>query len=131
MRKKTPLNDMFRILLNKLKKWVLSGLGEHLSIQERSLLLQAELLNQHGRPSKLTKLSDAEYRVFSQWGEDGIIDWMVTQLPNINRSFVEFGVQNFRESNTRFLMMSRNWRGLVIDGAEKIFVIFQDYLDQH
>lgn len=119
MNKRFPPRDMFGIHLSKLKKWILSGLGEYLSSQERSLLLQAELLNQHGRPSKLTKLSDAEYRVFSQWGEDGIIDWMVTQLPDINRSFVEFGVQNFRESNTRFLMMSRNWRGLVIDGAEK------------
>jgi hypothetical protein len=31
--------------------------------------------------------------------------------------FVEFGVENYRESNTRFLISNRNWRGLVIDGG--------------
>jgi len=30
---------------------------------------------------------------------------------------VEFGVQDYRESNTRFLMMNDNWSGLVMDGS--------------
>jgi hypothetical protein len=42
---------------------------------------------------------------------------LINRLPDINHSFVEFGVQNYRESNTRLLLMSNNWRGLVIDGS--------------
>ena len=33
-------------------------------------------------------------------------------------SFIEFGVETYRESNTRFLLVKDNWRGLVIDGSE-------------
>lgn len=81
--------------------------------------MQAKILAHFNRSENVNVLCDAEYQVFSQWGEDGIIDWLISRLPGINHSFVEFGVQNYRESNTRFLLMSRNWRGLVIDGSEK------------
>jgi hypothetical protein len=67
---------------------------------------------------KLRSLCDAEFRVSSQWGEDGIIEWLVHQLGNIPETFIEFGVENYRESNTRFLLQHRNWRGLVIDGSD-------------
>jgi hypothetical protein len=67
---------------------------------------------------KLRSLCDAEFRVSSQWGEDGIIEWLVHRLANIPETFVEFGVENYREANTRFLLQHRNWRGLVIDGSD-------------
>lgn len=62
-------------------------------------------------------LSDVEFKVFSQWGEDGIIEWLVSRLPGIPQRFIEFGVQDFTESNCRFLLQHRNWRGLVMDGC--------------
>jgi hypothetical protein len=62
-------------------------------------------------------LADAEFRVFSQFGEDGIIEWLVHQLGLENRTFVEFGVENYMEANTRFLLLNRNWTGLVMDGS--------------
>ena len=64
------------------------------------------------------KLSDIEFKVFSQWGEDGIIEYLVDKLPIKNKFFIEFGVENYNESNTRFLMMNRNWGGMIIDGSE-------------
>ncbi len=36
-----------------------------------------------------------------------------------NNRFIEFGVENFREANCRFLLQHRNWRGLVLDGSEE------------
>jgi len=65
------------------------------------------------------KLSDIEFKVFSQWGEDGIIEWLVSKIPIDNKFFIEFGVENYNESNTRFLMMNRNWGGLIIDGSNE------------
>jgi hypothetical protein len=71
------------------------------------------------RIERLCDLSDAGFRVFSQWDDDGIIEWLVTRLPGIPESFVEFGVEDYLESNTRFLLRHRNWRGLVMDGSEE------------
>jgi hypothetical protein len=57
----------------------------------------------------------AEFRVFSQFGDDGIIQFLVQRVPIENEFFVEFGVADYRESNTRFLLVHDNWRGLVLD----------------
>lgn len=66
---------------------------------------------------RVSRLCDVEFRVYSQWGEDGIIDWLVERLAVSNTTFVEFGVENYREANTRFLLENRNWRGLIMDGS--------------
>jgi len=60
-----------------------------------------------------------EFKVFSQWGEDGIIQWLIHNLEIKEKRFIEFGVQNYIESNTRFLLMHDNWDGLIIDGSEE------------
>src|SRR5262245_19169620 len=63
----------------------------------------------------IVSLADVEFRVFSQFGDDGIIEWLVHRLPEIPQTFVEFGVEDYAEANTRFLLYHRNWRGLVMD----------------
>jgi hypothetical protein len=55
------------------------------------------------------------FRVFSQWNEDGIIQFLIKAVPIAQQKFVEFGVQTYRESNTRFLLRNNNWSGLVLD----------------
>jgi hypothetical protein len=79
------------------------------------------------RQTAAATLEDAEFRVFSQWGEDGIIQQLIRRLPIERRIFVEFGVENYVESNTRFLLTNDQWSGLVIDGSpEHIAYIKQD-----
>ena len=71
----------------------------------------------------------SEFRVFSQWGEDGIIQYLLKHIPIERTIFVEFGVENYIESNTRFLLTNNQWSGLVIDGsAENIDYIRRDQL---
>ena len=60
-----------------------------------------------------------EFRAFSQWGEDGIIQHLVRELGLQRSVFVEFGVETYEEANTRFLLTHDNWAGLVIDGSEE------------
>jgi hypothetical protein len=60
---------------------------------------------------------DYEFKVYSQWGEDGIIDYLLRHVPIATKTFVEFGVEDYTEANTLFLLKHRNWRGLVIDGS--------------
>lgn len=84
---------------------------------DKSLVAQGVLWASQLRSiSKIHTLADVEISIFSQWGEDGIIEWIIQQCEGIPEKFVEFGVENYRESNTRFLLSNRNWRGLVIDG---------------
>jgi hypothetical protein len=77
--------------------------------------IQAKLNNE--KP-KISRLSEVEFQVFSQWGDDGIIQYMISKLDIPNKVFIEFGVENYRESNTRFLLINNNWSGLVIDGSK-------------
>jgi hypothetical protein len=66
-----------------------------------------------------TNIQDAEFKVFSQFGDDGIIQYLVrkTSVTDGERVFVEFGTENYIESNTRFLLVNNNWRGLILDGS--------------
>jgi len=66
-----------------------------------------------------SSLSDYEFKVFSQWGEDGIIQKLVHSIHVENKTFIEFGVEDFSESNCRYLMMKDNWSGMVIDGSDR------------
>lgn len=97
---------------------------------DRSLILQGQIrAEQILARSKLSKLSDAGFAVFAQTDEDGILSWLVDRIGDVHPSFIEFGVHDYRESNTRYLMHTRNWRGLVIDGsAENIAAIHADAL---
>lgn len=63
-------------------------------------------------------LREVEFRVFSQWGEDGIIQFLVNNVPIEQRTFIEFGVEQYTESNTRFLLVNDDWKGLILDGDE-------------
>jgi hypothetical protein len=59
------------------------------------------------------------FGIFSQWDEDGIIQKLSSSIPEEARTFIEIGVEDYVESNTRFLMMKDNWRGFVVDGSAK------------
>jgi len=88
-------------------------------LMDESLQLTGRMASWEIRSRKnIPNLQDVEFRVSSQWGQDGIIDWLIerTEIPSAKQSFIEFGVDNFRQSNTRFLLQNRNWRGLILDG---------------
>ncbi|GAB4007701.1 hypothetical protein GCM10028808_12050 [Spirosoma migulaei] len=68
--------------------------------------------------SAVKTIKDAEFKVFSQFGDDGIIQFLIRNLEPTVDKFVEFGVETYKESNTRFLLMHDNWQGLIIDGSK-------------
>ncbi len=57
------------------------------------------------------------YKVYSQNDEDGIIHEIFKRIGTINKSFIEFGVQNGLESNCHLLLFY-GWKGLWIEGDE-------------
>ena len=61
-----------------------------------------------------------EKKIFSQNGEDGITMKLLELIyngNNDNKFYVEFGVQNGMECNTRILREYYNWNGLQMDGG--------------
>ena len=109
-----------------LKKYIIKTLGyerfsnkilneiEQLKFVNGQILvrLQKEIIDYNN-------LSELEFKVFSQYGDDGIIQFMINKLPIKSQVFIEFGVEDYHESNTRFLLMNNNWKGLVIDGSSQ------------
>lgn len=84
----------------------------------KTMILQSLLIaKSHRNKERIKCLDEVEFSGFSQWGEDGIIDWLIEKLPEIPKIFIEFGVEDYRESNTRLMLCLRNWRGLVMDGS--------------
>ena len=98
----------FKILQDK----IISDI-EKIKFQNGLSLLE----NFQGKQS--SKIIDYEFQVFSQWGEDGIISYLVNNVDIENNFFIEFGVENYLESNTRFLLKKFNWSGLIIDSSQK------------
>ncbi len=104
------------VLMNKLKAalqniWRISERLDEMKINQ-GLILSA--LNEHRNS---TNLADYEFKVFSQWGEDGIIQFLSKTVELRYKTFIEFGVESFMEANCRFLLMKDNWNGYVIDGS--------------
>lgn len=110
------------MLLKRMKKRLKQKLAFGNARLERKLDKQLMLIahsqcNVNRSITRISDFRDIEFSAFSQWGEDGIIDWLLSQMPKVPNIFIEFGVENYHEANTRLLLQLRNWGGLVIDGS--------------
>lgn len=76
---------------------------------------EAALLAQRAARPTFRHLWDAEFRVYSQWGEDGILEYLCDSLDLVRPRAVEFGAGNFRECNTRFMAERRNAAVVAVD----------------
>ena len=97
-------------------KIIYNGLAQ-VQINQGKYLGQQNLL--YNKEIILNDIKKAEFKVFSQWGDDGIINFLINYLNITNKTFIEFGVENYKESNTRFLLINENWRGLIFDGSKE------------
>ncbi|HII29760.1 hypothetical protein COT48_04890 [Candidatus Woesearchaeota archaeon CG08_land_8_20_14_0_20_47_9] len=87
--------------------------------QERMFNLNYESnINSLG-PKEIFRIN--EFKVYSQNGEDGLIQYIFSRIGICNYRFVEFGVQTGEECNTRNLSWNFGWSGLLMD-AEKGYV---------
>jgi len=85
---------------------------------ELKLMLGTMLSQLQTARSRYARLAELEFKVFSQFGDDGIIQYLAAKLDLPHRTFVEFGVEDYSESNTRFLLQKDNWSGFVMDGSQ-------------
>ncbi len=62
-------------------------------------------------------LTQFEKRVYSQNGEDGVIQKIFSTIGTTDQYYVEFGTENGAECNTRCLREFNGWSGLLMDGG--------------
>ena len=103
-------------LLQRLLRRATAQLSQQLD--DTRVLLATAIVNQRAA-SLYPSLASAEFKVFSQFGDDGIIQYLIAHVPLRARRFVELGVEDYREANTRLLLLKDNWSGLVVDANAK------------
>ena len=108
----SPLKKLGKQLYQPVKNFLVGN-------NEKQLLALGSLLCNQQKSMTSTRLTDYEFKIFSQRGEDGIIQHLIRHVPIKNETFIEFGAETYVESNTRFLMMNNNWNGLIMDGSEE------------
>lgn len=65
--------------------------------------------------------SDKKKKVYSQLGEDGIIEYIFNIIGTTNKYFVEFGGwDGIHLSNTANLRINKEWNGLLLEGNKDI-----------
>lgn len=98
----------------------------------KALVLHAKtLINTNNNLLSINHLEEVEFKVFSQNGEDGIIQYLIHKLEIPNKIFIEFGVETYIESNTRLLLINNEWSGLIIESdAEYVNFIKKEYVFQ-
>lgn len=96
-----------RKLREMVKRLVLSSLNLRRDVRFRREALWSV--------APLRDLTRFERRIYSQNGEDGILQAIFARVGTTNRYFVEFGARDGSQCNTRYLAERHGWRGLLLD----------------
>jgi hypothetical protein len=95
---------------------LLTRLGLGRQVQTLQEMFHAQLMKdpRYQPPKRLQRF---ERQVFSQNGEDGIIQEIFNRIGAESKSFLEIGIEDGRETNTTWLLQ-KGWRGVWIDGNQ-------------
>lgn len=75
----------------------------------------SHLLKARKNYKNIKNISNTEFKIYSQNGEDGIIDYLTKQLNIAKPKFLEIGIGDYSESNTRFIYERTSPKGMVVD----------------
>ena len=112
-------------LINKIKS-IIKPEQNH-DWEDRALILSANTLMNSKAWREKPNLSnpkwiqEKEFSVYSQFGDDGIIQYLIhfLNLKKTDGRLIEFGVGDYFESNTHFLVVNNRYEGFVIEGDKK------------
>lgn len=119
------MKQMLKAILKPLAEPVLQQLGsvfearlKNEAAAQKTLSQQYRLLASAGK-EWLPNLKDVGFRKYSQFEEDGILLYIFSLVPPINRTCVEICAGDGRECNTSNLIINHGWWGHLFDGNEK------------
>ena len=122
------MNVLRRIFKKVQRRYALPIIDElyknfELSFRSDEAATQKVLMNQYrfnaslGK-DKLPSLKDVGFRKYSQFEEDGILLYIFSLIPPINRKCVEICAAYGRQCNTANLIINHGWWGYLFDGDE-------------
>lgn len=85
---------------------------------QKALMGQYRLLASQGR-DRLPSIRDVGFRKYSEFEEDGILLFIFSLIPPINRKCVEICAGDGRQCNTANLIINHGWWGYLFDGDEE------------
>ena len=88
-------------------------------VQDAKILAAKALIAQTAGMGMLDDIRAAEFKVFSQFGEDGIIQYLIRQarIPEQAGRLSSSALSRTRRRIRAFLVINDNWRGLIMDGS--------------
>ncbi len=109
---------MIKNAIKKISRLIGNSISIPANENDETLLLSVGcMLSNQQWSMQSHNINDYEFKIFSQFGDDGIIQYLIKHIEIKNEIFIEFGTENYLESNTRFLMMHNNWSGFIMDGS--------------
>ena len=120
-------------LFSKISKLVMRYRVQRVQMRQDITMLRSMMIDQylqtnlHDNPryQDQKRLNRHEYQVYSQNGEDGIIEAIFDRIGTTNRVFVEIGVQDGLECNSTWLLL-KGWSGYWLEGNPKSVEAIQD-----
>ena len=115
--------DSYVNLKTKIYKRIREFLRRALTVEPVNQKINIGLLTSHAmsaRKHSMKDLWDAEFRVFSQFGEDGIVDLLLDELQISKPRIMEIGAGDFSECNSRFALHKRNCSAYLVDMREDL-----------
>ena len=115
--------DSYVNLKTKISKRIREFLRRALTVEPVNQKINIGLLTSHAmsaRKHSMKDLWDAEFRVFSQFGEDGIVDLLLDELQISKPRIMEIGAGDFSECNSRFALHKRNCSAYLVDMREDL-----------
>jgi hypothetical protein len=81
----------------------------------------------------LKRLQESERGVYSQNGEDGVLLEVLKAIGAKSKDYVEFGVQDGRECNSRILREQLGFQGVMFDGGfENLKIgLYKEFITVH
>ena len=99
---------------NKFKYFLIKILSKFIKSIQYSIGM-SHIANMRFKYKKIKNINDLDFKIFSQNGEDGIIDYLLYSLKIQKPKFIEIGVGDYSECNTRFIFERTSPKGLIID----------------
>jgi hypothetical protein len=115
---KRMLKRLLKPIFYELESVFRSGLIDNEAAAQKAIMNQYRLLASVGK-ERLPSFRDVGFRKYSQFEEDGILLYIFSLIPTLNRKCVEICVGNGRDCNTANLIINHGWWGYLFDGNEQ------------
>jgi hypothetical protein len=107
-------------LMQAVKQWIKKNFGHRIYRSQLSPARKKAMEDWIGQwqREKVTRLSDTSFDIFTYHGEDGIIQYLLSQLQQVPQNFADIGSGDCIKSNCATLALHYNWKGIFIDKDE-------------